>query len=228
MSDWLTDSISVDASLSSGALALRLLLGLVCGCGVALSYVASHGQDKSDRATLAATLVLLSVLIAMVSMVIGNSVARAFSLVGALSIVRFRTVVDDTRDTAFVIFAVVVGMAVGTGLVSVPVVGIPIVGAAAIALHRIRRTATPPREEENVLNVRMGLGRDPEAILSVVLTQYLEEFRLVAMSTARQGAALDFRYTVKLRPGASLPSLVAQLNRIEGVQSVDFRESDNR
>ena len=49
----------------------------------------------------------------MVSMVIGNEIARAFSLVGALSIVRFRTVVEDTRDTAFVIFAVVVGMALG-------------------------------------------------------------------------------------------------------------------
>src|ERR1043166_7516365 len=65
------------------------------------------------------TLVLLSILIAMVTQVIGDSVARAFSLVGALSIVRFRTVVRDTQDTAFVIFAVVVGMAAGGGLYSI-------------------------------------------------------------------------------------------------------------
>ena len=58
---------------------------------------------------------LLSILIAMVTQVIGDNVARAFSLVGALSIVRFRTVVRDTVDTAFVIFAVAVGMAVGAG-----------------------------------------------------------------------------------------------------------------
>ena len=49
----------------------------------------------------------------MVTQVIGDNVARAFSLVGALSIVRFRTVVRDTQDTAYVIFAVAVGMAVG-------------------------------------------------------------------------------------------------------------------
>ena len=59
------------------------------------------------------TLVLLTILIAMVTQVIGDNVARAFSLVGALSIVRFRTVVRDTQDTAYVIFAVAVGMAVG-------------------------------------------------------------------------------------------------------------------
>ena len=50
---------------------------------------------------------LLSILIAMVTQVIGDNIARAFSLVGALSIVRFRTVVRDTQDTAYVIFAVV-------------------------------------------------------------------------------------------------------------------------
>src|SRR3712207_7596331 len=52
---------------------------------------------------------------AMVTQVIGDNIARAFSLVGALSIVRFRTVVRDTQDTAYVIFAVAVGMAVGAG-----------------------------------------------------------------------------------------------------------------
>src|SRR3712207_7408096 len=57
--------------------------------------------------------VLLAVLVALVTLVIGDSTARAFGLVGALSIVRFRTVVEDTRDTAFVIFAVALGMAAG-------------------------------------------------------------------------------------------------------------------
>ena len=53
------------------------------------------------------------VLIALVTQVIGSSVARAFSLVGALAIVRFRTLVEDMRDTTFVIAAVAVGMEVG-------------------------------------------------------------------------------------------------------------------
>ena len=78
-----------------------------------------------------ATLVLLTVLIAMVTMVIGDSIARAFSLVGALAIVRFRTVVEDTRDTAFVIFAVAVGMAAGAGFLKAALVGLPFAAAAA-------------------------------------------------------------------------------------------------
>ena len=50
----------------------------------------------------------------MVVMVIGNNLARAFALVGAMSIIRFRTVVKDTKDTAFVFFALASGLAAGT------------------------------------------------------------------------------------------------------------------
>ncbi len=62
-------------------------------------------RGEALPATFPTTLVLLAALIAMVTQVIGDNVARAFSLVGALSVVRFRTVVKDTQDTAFVIMA---------------------------------------------------------------------------------------------------------------------------
>src|SRR5688500_6738220 len=91
---------------------VRLLAALLLGGVAALVY--RFTRSKAEVApSFTATLVLLSILIAMVTQVIGDNVARAFSLVGALSIVRFRTVVRDTQDTAFVIFAVGVGMAVG-------------------------------------------------------------------------------------------------------------------
>ncbi|MGE5192265.1 MAG: DUF4956 domain-containing protein, partial [Deltaproteobacteria bacterium] len=106
MPDWLVDKVAVEAPATPGELLIRLILALIFGGAVALVYRFSHGREQGAGVALTTTLVLLSVLIAMVSMVIGNSVARAFSLVGALSIVRFRTVVEDTRDTAFVIFSV--------------------------------------------------------------------------------------------------------------------------
>src|SRR5439155_23381051 len=113
------------------------------------------------------------ILLAMVSMVIGSDIARAFSLVGALSIVRFRTVVEDTRDTAFVIFAVIVGMAAGAGVYVVPAVGIPLVAVVAWALAAwgraggangftsSARTAPRPTTPPGTLVVRIGIGFDP-------------------------------------------------------------------
>jgi Domain of unknown function (DUF4956) len=108
----------------------RLLVSAILGAIVAWIYQRTRPASHTSS-SLAVTLVLLSILIAMVTQVIGDSVARAFSLVGALSIVRFRTVVRDTADTAFVIFAVVVGMAVGASHVLVALIGIAVVGVAA-------------------------------------------------------------------------------------------------
>ncbi len=108
MPDWLTAAGSTGQGIRWDAFLGQLIAAIVLGGMVAVVYRLSHGRDAANSHMMATTLVLLSGLIAMVSIVIGDSVARAFSLVGALSIVRFRTVVDDTRDTAFVIFAVII------------------------------------------------------------------------------------------------------------------------
>src|SRR6187549_1761836 len=131
MADWLTPFDRTDGVVLLQSV-LRLLASLVLGGVVALIYRRARSEDASS---FTATLVLLSILIAMVTQVIGDNVARAFSLVGALSIVRFRTVVRDTQDTAYVIFAVVIGMAVGSSDLWVAIIGLGVVGATAAVLR---------------------------------------------------------------------------------------------
>lgn len=224
MPDWLSSSVSLGASVSLDQLCVRLVVAAIYGGCVAVIYRLSHGRQKEDATTLTATLVLLSILIAMVSMVIGDSVARAFSLVGALSIVRFRTVVEDTRDTAFVIFAVIVGMAAGAGLLLVPLAGIPLVGLVAVILSRSASQPNSAGGIDHTLTIRMGLGHDPEKLLGAILQRHLETYQLKGSGTARQGSALDLNYKVRMRPGSQMPALVQELNQVEGVQNVEIRD----
>lgn len=222
MPEWLTDAVPTDAPIPPTMLAVRLLLALVFGGVVAALYRCSHGRDKVEAHAMGTTLVLLAVLIAMVSLVIGNSVARAFSLVGALSIVRFRTVVEDTRDTAFVIFAVIVGMACGVGQFVVALVGVPVIALAAIGFGRTNDRSARAAST-GTLSVRLGLGRSPDELLSEVLQRHAHQFRVVATSTAKQGAAFDVTYSVQLRSDAAMTQMVSELNQIEGVLSVELR-----
>ena len=224
MPEWLLPATQVEYPFSPQQLLFRLSMAAIFGACVALLFRMAHGRQRADAKVLTATLVLLSILIAMVSMVIGDSVARAFSLVGALSIVRFRTVVEDTRDTAFVIFAVIVGMAAGAGLFLVPAVGIPLVGAAAVLLSRADggKRGGDAATVESQLMVRLGLGRDPEQFLGSILARHLESYRLTAVETARQGAALNLSYGVRLRSETTIHALVAELNQVEGVQAVEL------
>jgi uncharacterized membrane protein YhiD involved in acid resistance len=223
MPEWLRDSFQHDVDFPPSLLAVRLAVGLALGCVVAGVYRLTHGQGRPEGNGLTATLVLLTVLIGMVTLVIGNSVARAFSLVGALAIVRFRTVVEDTRDTAFVIFAVAVGMAVGAGFLTVALVGLPFAASAAFLFRPRGAAAAGPREQ--LLTLRVGLGHDPEALARETFAKHLEGWRLLATATARQGAALDLTYAVALRGAGAAVGLVAELTRLEGVQSVELRQA---
>jgi hypothetical protein len=203
----------------------------VFGVGVATVYFVTQRKKRAEAAAFVSTLVLLAILLAMVSMVIGNDIARAFSLVGALAIVRFRTVVEDTRDTAFVIFAVITGMAAGAGVYAVPAVGIPLVAVMAWGLRAwgergaVAASATSAATPTNSLVVRIGIGTDPDGPLTATLARHLEECRLVSATTARQGVAMDLTYAVRLRQKASAPALIAELNKVEGVQGAEWTEA---
>jgi hypothetical protein len=195
----------------------RLVAAMLLGGVVAWIYQRTRPASDTS-ASLSITLVLLSILIAMVTQVIGDNVARAFSLVGALSIVRFRTVVRDTVDTAYVIFAVAVGMAIGANHPSVAVCGIGIIGLAAWFMTR--RQPARDGDATHLLQVRVGLGTDVEAALGPAIDSHVRSRRLLAMATAKQGMSIEATYRVELREEGSAAELVKALNRIEGVQTV--------
>jgi hypothetical protein len=220
MPDFLTTAFQPSTPAAPLAIALRLATALLLGAIVAWIYRHARGPAAASG-SFPGTLVLLCVLIAMVTQVIGDNVARAFSLVGALSIVRFRTVVRDTQDTAYVIFAVVVGMAVGAQDLWVAGIGLVIVGLAAWFLCRVPPTASP--DAAWLLNVRLNVGLDPETALSSAIDRHVARRELVSAETARQGIALDVIFDVGLRPAARPDTLVQELNRIDGVQGVRLK-----
>lgn len=223
MPEWLT--LGATEPLVTVVVIGRLAGALVLGAVVALIYRAARGPALTTE-SFTATLVLLSILIAMVTQVIGDNVARAFSLVGALSIVRFRTVVRDTQDTAYVIFAVAVGMAVGAGNLIVALVGIAVVALAAFVMRR--RGGTAALQAESLpfeLTVRMPLGSNPDAVLGETLDRYGVSRRLMTVATARQGLAVEIAYRAALANDAAASEVVAALNRVDGVQGVTLQRT---
>lgn len=200
----------------------RLLAAFAMGAWVAaVHYLTSRrGKRGADRSFLA-TLVLLSVLVALVTVVIGDNTARAFSLVGTLAIVRFRTVVEDTSDTAFVIYSVVSGMCVGSGFVIGPIACAPLVLAAAWILRPRREEPSP----KGTLTLRMAPDQPPNDRLQTLLKQYLNGHRLTGVTMARNGTALEITYAVRLPAADQVLVLVNELSHLDGVQGVELKGS---
>jgi hypothetical protein len=228
MADWFVKSLAggkhdINAELFL-ILGYRLGLAFVLGCVVAGIYQATQKRAFALTSGFVLTLVLLSVLIAVVTQVIGENFARAFSLVGVLGLVRFRTIMEDVRDTAFVIFAVVIGMAVGADHLIVALLGLLIGGLAAFLIQP-RSARLPEAATDWTLNLRVGVGHNPDSLLSALFTRHFTDSTLLTTATGRQGAALDLTYRVRMNPLSSPIGVVGELNQIEGVQNVELRRS---
>jgi hypothetical protein len=198
---------------------LRLLAAFAYGLVIAAIYRWTRGQQAS--VSFAMTLLLLSVLIAMVTQVIGDNVARAFSLVGALSIVRFRTVVRDTQDTAYVILAVIVGMAVGAWSLWVASIGIAVVALAegVIALGGSMWQA-PAKPLPYEVRVRSSAEQDLHALVLAAIKDRVHSIQLQSLGIVKQGEYLEATYWVSLPIDASLPQLMRALSDTPGLNSV--------
>ena len=116
--------------------------------------------------------------------------------------------------------AVVVGMAVGAHQYVMGAAGLVVVGAAAAVLGLRQRA--PGSQEPFQISVRVGLGHDLDVLLNPTLDKYVHDKRLVAISTAKQGMMLDISYEAQLKNHDDADELVAALNKLEGVQSVEL------
>lgn len=227
MPDWLNQAFEEDIHHGAGTIGARLLAALAFGWVIAMVYRYTHGRAAAQSASLMATLVMLAILVSMTTMVIGSNMARAFSLAGTLAIVRFRTVVEDTRDSAFVIFAVTVGMALGAGYVLIAVIATPIAAAGAFMFYANERRASlaavgsMPADFEVV--VRIGAGNDGDGALRAALAPLVLSSRLKSIGTARQGAAVETAMLVRLAREDAAGEVVNVLNRLPGVQNVELR-----
>ena len=223
MPEWLTASFT-QPMVDWRVLALRLATAALFGVVVSVIYRGTRDVSR-ESASFPGTLVLLCVLIAMVTQVIGDNVALAFSLVGALSIVRFRTAVRDTKDTAFVIFAVAVGMAIGAGQ---PLVCIGGVVATSIVAWLFRDAPSEPQRGARRtydLTVRMASDAAAEPQMRDVLSRHGVTAEPVHGSTAKKGTALRIVYRTLLPPDAAPQALIRDLANVAGVQSVNLRQT---
>lgn len=128
---------SSSAGVSVEDLALRVLVSVVLGLAIFVSYWISHaGTIYSQKFNI--NLITLTVLTATVMTVIGNNIALSLGMVGALSIVRFRTAIKDARDTTYIFWAIICASAAASGSSWRPAIGSVAVFVVLLVLGRVR------------------------------------------------------------------------------------------
>jgi hypothetical protein len=194
-----------------------LVVAFLLGLGV--SFLHRFSQPRLlVPASLQASLALLPVITALVLLVIGDSLARSFALVGALAIVRFRTRLRSTWDISFVFFSLAVGIACGVGALSIAGIGLAVVTGAVLVLGALPGTAG--QDELHLVRCDVSAWQCGEAQLVPVIDKHARKRWLTSARSVRFGESLSLTWKVHLRPGASLEALVREVSTVEGVERV--------
>ena len=207
----------LSGTYSATDITLSMLLSLVLTSIIAKVYQVTH-RGSSYTQSYVHTLIMMGMLVSLVMLVVGSNLARAFSLVGALSIVRFRNAVKETRDVGFIFFAMAVGMATGTRFYVLAGVATAVICLAMVILTRFdlyRHTAN-----SQILKVQVPSDVAFESHLDTLLVSYTDESSLVAADTIRGGALIEVTYTVRLKKGVAISDLVRDVQAVAGTQSV--------
>ena len=137
MRETIYEALQQTGSLAIQDIVVRLLMSVIMGIFIALSYKISHSGTLYSR-KFNVSLFTLAILTTMVMTVIGNNVALSLGMVGALSIVRFRTAIKDSRDTMYIFWAIIIGICCGVGDFTVASIGTAVVFFALLIVGGIK------------------------------------------------------------------------------------------
>jgi len=191
----------------------NLAVSLACGIIIALVYRYIY-KGPSYSATYVNSLVLLALITTLVIMVIGNNLARAFGLVGAMSIIRFRTAVRDVQDIVYIFFALAVGMASGVGLHAIAIAGTLVICLVSVVLVTFNFGA--PGKAEYVLQLIYQPSKNTENSISEILRKYCRGVRLSNLKSQGEDGNVEAFYQFSLRRRFKSTELVEEFTSLSG------------
>lgn len=206
-------------SLSVSQVIGSITVALICGLLISLFYRWVY-KGPGYSMTFVHSIVALAMITAIVIMVIGNNLARAFGLVGAMSIIRFRTAIKDTQDIVFIFFSLAVGMAAGVGLNLIAITGTVFIGIIIVLLSRAHYAS--PRKREFLLQFSFTSSGEMEAPYLPILKKYGKQDKLIHMKSSGNGDVLELSFYIKLKDTDKSGDLVRELGRLEGVDHVNL------
>ena len=224
MRKYLYEIISNSGNLTTEDIIVRIAVAAALGCAIYLSYWVTHSGSIYSR-KFNVTLLILTVLTATVMTVIGNNVALSLGMVGALSIIRFRTSIKDSRDTAYIFWTIIVGICCGVGDYVVAGVGSAIVFLLLLIFGRVRSEnrillviRAQRDREETIRRLLFGYFTSPPVIKAQNTTEATVEFIYEVSAKMLENA----RKAQKPQADGSKPSPNDQLYALGGVHYVNL------
>ena len=207
------------SSFNAQSVLLSLLLAFVLGQVLAWVYYVTHSGLSYSRSYVQ-SLILITVVISMVMTVIGNNIITAVGLMGALAIVRFRNIIKDTRDIAFIFCSLVVGMATGSHRYLTAIMGTVVLTLIIIYLYFTDFGANEPHNGFLRFSLRGAIG--PDHPIPTILRRFCGNFALISAQDTGFGGPAEYAYQLMIRSTSRNEELLSELEKIDGIESISL------
>ncbi len=203
---------------------LNLILSFFLGLLISFVYKTTH-KGMSYSQSFMITNIFICLIVCMVIMIIGNNLARAFALVGALSIIRFRTVIKDTKDIAYIFWSLAGGMACGTGSYFIAVVGSIIITIVAYILFRTNYGSI--YKSEFILQFRYKRSNEEIPVYDKLLKKFCRSSTLLNSEPSGDNKNLKLTFDIILKDETNINNFILDISKCEGVSETSIAATKN-
>lgn len=203
----LTGEISVLDSV------IVMTLSFVLSAFIGWIYKITH-RGTSYTQSFVFTLVINGMVVALVMLIVGSNIARAFSLVGALSIIRFRNAIKETRDVGFIFFTMAIGMAIGTRFYLLAIAGAVVISLMIVIMMRFDWFARDMASQ--ILRVQVPSSLPFDSLFDKLFVKYTHTSELISVDTIQNGVMTELTYSIGLRKSNRVNDFLSELRELNG------------
>ena len=216
MEDLLTTSTAAATVLSMTDVLIAMAASIVFGLIIATTYVLTHSGGHQQ--SFAITITMLPVILTVIILFVGSNVARAFSLAGTLSIIRFRSAPGDPKDIAYIFFAIAAGLASGVGLYLYGVVFVILLCVFMFILTKTNFAADGSLSR--VLRITVPEDLDYPQAFDEIFDKYTSKHKLVKIRTTDLGSLYELTYNVTMVRDVEEKSFIDELRCRNGNMNI--------
>lgn len=201
------------SAIDATSVIITMLVSFALGGISALVYNFTH-RESINKAGFSLTLMILPVIISIIIMLIGNNIARAFSVAGAFSIIRYRSIPGEPLDIAYAFFALAVGLGCGIGYLGYSVIFAVFLSAILLAEHLIKQIN--PKNMHMQLKIIVPENLSCNELFDEVLAKYTKSYKLIRIKSTDFGTVFEVTYRIMLAEETDQKEFIDSLRVLNG------------
>lgn len=211
------ESIYTEGTNGIGGTAFVLCMAGALAMGLLIACMHMYKNRYSKNFIL--TVTVLPVIVQTVIMLVNGSLGTGVAVMGAFSLVRFRSVPGNSREIGSIFLAMTAGLAAGMGYIGIGFLIVLVIGGITLLL-----TVIPYGENDGSRDLKITIPEqlDYSGVFEGILKNYTSRWVLVRVRTVNMGSLYELHYQVKLKSGIKEKEMIDEIRCRNGNLSVSF------